>query len=152
GGDAGGPVQILLFHERQEDSPPPPTGVEAGGLVGRREGAAEVATAVQGQAELLEVVGTFQAGCPPPGLLHRRQQEADQDGNDGDDDEQLDQREADPTCKADHGSLSDGVRRQVRVCWRCSPNALRLYRPVGRPAKSLSLVLSARVSVSQVGG
>ena len=53
-----------------------------------------VVVVVQGQADLLEVVGALDAGGGLADLLHGGQQQADQDGDDGDDDQQLDQREA----------------------------------------------------------
>ena len=55
-----------------------------------------VVIAVGGQADLLEVVGALDPAGGLADLLHRRQQQADQDGDDGDDDQQLDQREAAP--------------------------------------------------------
>ena len=48
---------------------------------------------MDGDADLLEVVGALDACGGLADLLHGRQQEADQDGDDRDDDEQLDQRE-----------------------------------------------------------
>jgi hypothetical protein len=50
---------------------------------------------VQGQADLLQVVGAFHAVGGFADLLHRRQQEPHQDADDADHDEQLDQREPD---------------------------------------------------------
>ena len=50
---------------------------------------------MQAEAKLLQVVGAL---GPPGGLaggLHRRQQQRNQNRNDGDDHQQLDQREAD---------------------------------------------------------
>jgi hypothetical protein len=52
---------------------------------------------VHAQAHLLEVVAALRAGRGRPHLLDGRQQQADQDGDDRNDDEQLDQREAAPT-------------------------------------------------------
>src|SRR5262245_41350198 len=51
---------------------------------------------VGGQADLLEVVGALHPVGSLADLLYRRQQEADQDGDDGDDHQHLDQREAAP--------------------------------------------------------
>jgi len=60
---------------------------------------------VQGQADLLEVVDALR----PPGRLacglDRRQQQRDQDGDDGDDHQQLDQGEAGALTPA-HGNSS----------------------------------------------
>ena len=47
----------------------------------------------QGQGELLEVVLALDARRRGPDLLHGGQEQADQDRDDGDDDQQLDQRE-----------------------------------------------------------
>jgi len=52
---------------------------------------------VQRQAELLEVVAALHAGGGFAHLLDRGQEQADEDGDDGDDHQQLDQREATPT-------------------------------------------------------
>src|SRR5262249_14120262 len=51
------------------------------------------------QADLLQVVLTFGAAGGLPHLLDGRQQQADQDGDDGNDDEQLDERKG----SASHG-------------------------------------------------
>jgi hypothetical protein len=53
-----------------------------------------VVVVVGGQAELLEVVGALDAGGGLADLLDGGQQQADQDGDDGDDDEQFDEGEA----------------------------------------------------------
>ncbi len=52
---------------------------------------------MQGQPDLLEVIGAFAPRGRFANLLHGRQQQADQDGDNGDDDQQLDQCE----CAAD---------------------------------------------------
>ena len=49
---------------------------------------------VRGDAQLLEVVLALDPGGRFADLLYRGQQQADQDGDDGDDHQQLDQREA----------------------------------------------------------
>jgi hypothetical protein len=49
---------------------------------------------VQGQAHLLEVVLALGAAGCFPRLLHGGQKERDQDGDDGDDDQQFNEREA----------------------------------------------------------
>ena len=61
------------------------------------EGVAAVVVHLEGEADLLEVVGAAGAGGGLAHLLHGRQQEADQDGDDRDDDEQLDQGHRRPT-------------------------------------------------------
>ena len=74
---------------------------------------------VQSQADLFEVVAAPRPiGCLAD-LLHRRQQEADQDGDDGDDHQQLDQREAaaaQPGGKP--GSSHDLPSPTIRNVWR----------------------------------
>src|SRR5437762_3323790 len=59
-----------------------------------RQAAGHIVIVVQADAELLEVV----AALRPPGRLasglHRRQEQGDQNADDGNDDEQLDEREA----------------------------------------------------------
>jgi hypothetical protein len=50
---------------------------------------------VAGEGNLLEVVGALDAGGSPSGLLNRGQQQAGEDGDDGDYDQELDQRERD---------------------------------------------------------
>ena len=49
---------------------------------------------MDGQADLLEVVGALDAGGGRTHLLDGGQQQADQHGDDSDDDQQLDQRKA----------------------------------------------------------
>jgi hypothetical protein len=59
--------------------------------------------AVQRQPDLLEIVGALSACRGFPHLLDGRQQQADQDGNNGDDDEQVDQREGEARGSCAHG-------------------------------------------------
>ena len=67
-----------------------------------------VAVVVDSQAELFEVVLAAHAiGCLAH-LLHGRQQEADQDGNDGDHHQELDQRER----TASRGEVKHGLSFQ----------------------------------------
>ena len=58
-----------------------------------RQHVVDVVEIVQGQADLLEVVLAFVPGGGLADLLHGRQQQPDQDGDDGDDHQQFDQRE-----------------------------------------------------------
>ena len=58
--------------------------------------AVDVVVIMHGEAKLLQVVGALHAVGGFPDLLHRRQQQTDQNGNDGDHDEQLNEREAPP--------------------------------------------------------
>jgi len=57
---------------------------------------------VGGQRDLLEVVGALDAGGGLAHLLDGGQQEADEDGDDGDHHQQLDQREAGLSQRTDH--------------------------------------------------
>src|SRR5262249_32890401 len=61
---------------------------------GGGEGAVAVVVVVDGQADLLEVVGALQACGGLADLLHRGEQQADEDRDDGDDHQQLGQGEA----------------------------------------------------------
>src|SRR5207249_960327 len=85
-------IEVLLFDERQQKLQRHAdallaVAVAVGG--GTRKWAADggqlpvgVVTVVGGQAELLEVVGALDAGGGLAHLLHRRQQQADQHGDD----------------------------------------------------------------------
>jgi hypothetical protein len=57
---------------------------------------------VHGQHQLLDVVGTLRSRSGLTNLLHGWQQQADQDGDDGDHHQQLDQREAKPHTTSYH--------------------------------------------------
>src|SRR5438094_697520 len=77
---------------------------------------------VQGEAELLEVVGTFQAIGRFAYFLHRGQKQADQDRDDSDNHEQLDQGEA--TSRALHERCLRLRRRQ----WKGLPKETKSGR------------------------
>ena len=79
--------------------------------------------AVGGQANLLEIVLAFHAVGRLANFLHGRQQEADEDRDDGDDDEQLDEREAWST--AHSSSLLRGIRVPSLVRRLASNEAIR---------------------------
>jgi hypothetical protein len=51
---------------------------------------------VYGQGQLVEVVGALDAGRCLADLLDRGDQQADEDGDDGDDDQQFDERKPGP--------------------------------------------------------
>jgi hypothetical protein len=53
----------------------------------------DIVVRVQGQTELLQIVGALGAGCSLADLLNGRQQETNQDGNNRDHHKQFDQRE-----------------------------------------------------------
>src|SRR5262249_338027 len=77
--------------------------VPVGGAVVNHDGVGELAVVVvvvvQGQAELLEVVGALGACGSLADLLDGGEEQADQDGDDGDHHQQLDQRQATPAPK-----------------------------------------------------
>ena len=82
-------------HDRRP--PQPPAVVDAAGRrsrAGRRKRLMRAVVVVHGQPELLEVVLALGLPGRLSGLLDGRQQEGHQDGDDGDDHQQLDQRKA----------------------------------------------------------
>ena len=58
-----------------------------------RERILGVVERVDGDADLLEVVAALQAGAGLADLLHGRQEESDEDGDDGDHHQKFDERE-----------------------------------------------------------
>ena len=74
-------------------------GIDPGGW----EPAVRPFVVVQRQADLLEVVRALDARRRLADLLHGRQQEADQDGDDGNHHQQLDERERTRTGRMGHG-------------------------------------------------
>src|SRR5690348_16887347 len=68
-----------------------------------REYAVGVVVIVDGQSELFEIVAALHAGGGLADLLHRGQQETDEDGNDGDHHQELDQRETSAYATEEHG-------------------------------------------------
>src|SRR5262249_60868950 len=92
--------------------------------------AVSVVVVVQGESELLEVVLALGPGGGLPHLLHRGQEQADEDRNDRDHHQQLDQRE--PGTRTSHGTLPTpcGVRPAVtgyrnRTCSARRPSPRR---------------------------
>ncbi len=103
---------------------------------------------MNGQAELLEVVGALGAAGGLPRRLDGRQQQCDQDGDDGDDDQQFDQREAATSRRAPgplHGDIwaetcgwpgwrvEEGTRRFLARPLQCSsgPDGIIASLPSG---------------------
>src|SRR5207237_5053300 len=74
-----------------------------------------VLVVVAGQGDLLEVVGALHAGGGLADLLHRRHQQADENGDDGDDHEEFDQRKTGPGPKRAHGNLLAGTNEGRRA-------------------------------------
>src|SRR5207249_4191264 len=102
GGQVGAAVKGVLLDEGQDMVAPGPLAAVrgAGGSGARRvpaalrESADLVVEAVEGDADLFEVVLALETHRDLADFLHRGQQQADQDGDDGDDHQELDQREA----------------------------------------------------------
>jgi hypothetical protein len=87
------PVHVVLFQIRQQERRPTPARIQSGGTIRGRERAVRTFVVVQCEGLLLQVVRTLRAGRGFPHLLHGGQQQTNQDGNDGNHDQQLDQRE-----------------------------------------------------------
>src|SRR5207253_2670054 len=68
-------------------------GVVVEGIVHRRQFLVGVVEIMGGQADLFEVVGTLRAGRRLAHLLHRRHEQRDENGNDGNHYQKLDERE-----------------------------------------------------------
>ena len=107
--------QIILLDVRQDERGP--AAAHRGGRAGAAA-AGEVAegavVVVEGEADLLEVVGALQARGRIADLLDGGQQQADQDGDDGDHHQQFDQREAGGGGFGDASSKTP-FRVQIRV-------------------------------------
>ena len=82
----------------------------------RRKAALRVVRVVQGQANLLDVVGAGAAASRLTGRLNSRQQQANEHANDGDHDEQFDEREASQKVTAMHCRLPRIATGLWRVC------------------------------------
>src|SRR5262245_56453777 len=86
-------VQVALLDVGQdEDVPAEPVRVAARHAA-RRELVHAVVVVVEGEAELLEVVAALHASGGLAHLLDGWQEKTDEDGNDGDHNKKLDQRE-----------------------------------------------------------
>src|SRR5262249_49807778 len=100
-------VQVILLDVGQDVDEPavPPAGT--GDAVAAPEGkfAEGVVVAVTGDGELVEVVAALDAGGGVANLLDGGDEQADEDGDDGDHHQQLDQREG--------GTALAGTRRRV---------------------------------------
>src|SRR5262249_44729402 len=85
-------------------------------LIPRGKAPVAALVVVEGEADLLEVVHALGTPGRFPGRLDRREQKCDEDGDDGDDDQKLDEREAAGadtplTCgRANHGGTLRGER------------------------------------------
>ncbi len=93
---------LLLYVGQDLDGPSGPGAILVGKLL------IYIVVVVQGQANLLEIVDALRACSGLADFLNGRQEQADEDGNDGDDHQQLDQRKADmrrpPRGIQEHGS------------------------------------------------
>src|SRR5262249_27708443 len=104
---------------------------------------------VQGQPQLLHVVLALEAGRGLADLLHGGHKQANQNRNDGDDDEQLNQRERRSAARGGddgHGSLREfgTAKRIVEDCCLSPPDAYFLL-PFNSTWKS-KLLLPGRTS------
>jgi hypothetical protein len=92
--------QVVLLHEGEQPHQRRCRDPGRGALrivgVGRRQGLVRVVSSLRGQPDLLEVVHALGACGRLAHFLDRGQEEADEDGNDGDHHQKLDQREAAP--------------------------------------------------------
>src|SRR5262249_56943840 len=95
-GVAGDLVDVVLLDVRQQDEEE--GAADAAGAVGvhGREVAVGTLVVVHRQHDLLDVVGAPHAGGGGADLLDGGQEQADEDGDDGDHHQKLDQREAAP--------------------------------------------------------
>src|SRR5581483_10519321 len=93
-------VQVVLFnvghqvHVNREQGGRGRVGVGAEGTGGRRQLTINIVAGVRRRAHLLEVVHGLGAGGRFTDLLHRRDQQGDEDRDDSDHDQQFDQGEA----------------------------------------------------------
>ncbi len=94
---------------------------------------------MQRQADLLEVVGALDAPRRLACLLHRRQQQANQHADDGDDYQQFDQREAAILGRVPRllrrDQLPSNLRLASELIPRCAP--ARIICTDGRPLSFL---------------
>jgi transposase len=76
---------------------------------------------VQAKADLVQVVTALEAPRGPPHLLYGGEEQADQHAHDGDDDEQLDQREAAPGVHGERPRVLRGSAgpngKAIPFCW-----------------------------------
>ena len=114
------------------------------GVGAGREAAVGVVVVVARQRDLLEVVGALHPRGGLADLLHRGQQQADQDRDDGDDDEQFDQREGAvrgrPAAGGD-GRESRRISERVAV----SNNESRWQRSDEEPMNTLTALSEMRL-------
>src|SRR5262249_30724049 len=97
-------------------SPTAAPGPEGRCVVGptRRESVGRVVVGVQGNADLVQVVLAGRTCGGLADLLDSGHQQANQDGDDGDDDQQLDQRECcSASVRVRHGASSSEKRRTI---------------------------------------
>src|SRR5262245_44340842 len=92
---------------------------------------------VSGHAHLLEVVGALDAAGGLAHLLHRGQEQADEDGDDGDHHQQLNERERRPARRTDHSAslsqTSDGGYACQRARGQGREVGVRSPRPYSAP-------------------
>src|SRR5262249_33854757 len=93
----------------------------------RRQDAVDALVVVQGEAELLQVIGAAHACGGLAHLLHGGEQEADEDGDDRYHHQQLDQREAATTSRShEEPPRRNDICPNVLVSWCRGGNLLAL--------------------------
>ena len=74
---------------------------------------------VQAEADLLEVIETLHSGGSGPDFLDGWKEQANENGDDRDDDEQLDQREGGSDAATDGSTPKDNVAALLAVARSC---------------------------------
>src|SRR5262249_53347087 len=87
-------IQVILLHVRQREEDPTSLVIAPAASIALGERAIGVMVAVASQRQLFQVVLALHAVRGFANLLNGWQQQADQNGNDGDDHQQFDQGEA----------------------------------------------------------
>jgi hypothetical protein len=88
-----------------------------------------------GQSNLFKVAGTLGLVGDLANMLHRWQQQADQDANDGDDDQQFDKREAEARKRRSavpHGCLHTNLSCTPRLCAASGLNVAATFQLADR--------------------
>ena len=124
-----GPLLQRREHHRERplDGDPAESGRAGVDHVAGRDAVVGVVVVVRGQGDLLEIVRALHPPRRLAGRLHGGQQQCDQDADDGDDHEQLDEREGSTTGHGDGSVLMDAREREATR--RRRPRGLGPHRP-----------------------
>ena len=87
-------IQVILFELRQDCAAPAPTRVGVSTCPAGRQAAMGIVVEMQGDAKLLLVVPATRGAGGFAGVLHRGEEQTDEDANDGNHHQQLHQRKA----------------------------------------------------------